>query len=638
MSTKFIRFVAALAVIVSIAGNTGVARAVGPYIVNVAYDSPDSNLGDSSCYDGVAGCTLRAAIEQASYDGVATTITFDSSLAGTTLYLSNTYGSLRISGSNITINGYIGSGNYPPLINGSNLFGKNVIEIQGNSNTLYYLVVRSAAANASSDLGHGIRIYDPTASGYGSYNTLNYLTVYDNAHTGIVVSGDAGGGGYGNTIAHSLIGGANWLQTACSLGGNGWEGIEIKNGADNTNINSNNIVCNGGSGVWLNGGAGGQISGTIIQTNKIGTDGSHDMGNGLAGIADTRASGTQIYNNQISGNGNDGVWLQGSTSAVLTTNRIGLTQDVLTALPNDYSGVFISEGANGNTLGSPTNASSKNIISGNAGCGVEILSGAYNNVLDGNYIGLGGTDGMAVIPNGLAGVCFGGAGSNVLSTGTATAHQFIAGNTREGVYVTNSSNIYINPATYIGVAGDGSAPAGNGREGILLSEGTTNTIISPGKVMYNGLAGIAVVGNTSTGNDLGPYAVGSNVGLPLDLGNDGHTPNDVGDGDSGPNNLLNYPETSFTPPGGFSANTCPGCVVRIYRATGDPTANSGGGIFLSLLNADATTGDFSYTFPVGVSAVTMVTCQPPAYDCSEMSPSVVNTTAMYKLYLPLVIH
>lgn len=59
---------------------TTVVRAGGPYVVTLSYDAPDSNLADGSCYDGVQGCTLRAAIQQASSDGVATEITFDSPL------------------------------------------------------------------------------------------------------------------------------------------------------------------------------------------------------------------------------------------------------------------------------------------------------------------------------------------------------------------------------------------------------------------------------------------------------------------------------------------------------------------------------------------------------------------------------
>jgi len=537
---------------------------------------------------------------------------------------------LVVSGSNITLDGYTGPGNYPPLVNGSNLTGsKNVFEIQGNYNTIQNLVIRDGAAN-------GIYIYDPSASGYGSYNALDNLIIYGNGNNGVAILGDSGGGGHDNTIQHSLIGGANWAQTTCPGDSNGWDGILIANGADNTNINSNTIVCNGNNGIYLFGGTGGQISTTLIQTNKIGTDSINDMGNGLSGIADWQASATNIYNNQISGNGNDGIWLNGSTGGLLTTNRIGVDQTGTMALPNGYSGVTIDNGAMSNTLGNPTDANAGNVISGNTDCGVNIIGGAKDNILDGNFIGLAGTGGTVVVPNGLAGVCFVGVDANTIGSNTATVNQYISGNTREGVYVTNSSGIQIGSVTLIGVMGDSTTSAGNGLQGILLDEGTQNSLLSPGKVMYNGQAGIAVIGNYSTGNDLGGWVISSNGGLPIDLGNDGHTVNGS-QTPPGPNNWVNYPEVSMPASGGFSGIACPGCIVRVYQSIGNPIANYGGGSLIGVITADATTGDFIYTFPPGVTAVTLVACTPSTYDCSEMSPIIENTAvSLLKIYLPML--
>ncbi len=629
---KLFRVVFALALTFALIAPLGYpnqrARASGPYVVNVTYDGPDSNLLDGGiCYDGVSGCPLRAAIQQASYDGVATNITFDSSLAGLTLYLSDTYGSLIVSGSSITINGDTGSGNYPPLINGSNLTGsKNIFEIQGNSNMISNLVVRDGPAN-------GIRIYDSSGSGFGSYNTLDYLHIYGNANNGIAILGDAGGGGHDNTIQHSLIGAANWAQTTCPGDGNGWDGILIAGGADNTNINSNNIVCNGNSGIYMYGGVGGQISGTMIQTNKIGTDGVNDMGNGLSGIADWQATGDTIYNNLISGNGNDGIWLSGSTNATITTNHIGVNQFADTAIPNGYSGITISDGATGNSVGSPTDANARNILSGNSRCGVEILNGATNNVLDGNYIGLG-SGGMTVIPNGLAGVAFDGVSNNALSTSTATVKQFISGNTREGVWAYNSNTIMVNSATYIGVAGNTITPAGNGMEGIMLNE-SGGAYIVPAKIMYNGKAGIAVVGNSATGNKFIPGTIGSNVGLPIDLGNDGHTANGS-QTPPGPNNWQNYPSET-TPTGtSISGISCAGCYIYVYTPIGNPIANNGGGNYLTSITADGTTGAFSYTLPPSLEGVTLIARHPTSGNCSEMS-DIYYKTNHHIIFLPILV-
>lgn len=98
----------ALLLLVSILGSpvgrpTAVV-ATGPYVVNVVTDGPDSNHFDGTCYDGVAGCTLRAALDQAGHDGGTTTITFSSSIAGSTIDLIS-YGPILWDGSNITVDG-----------------------------------------------------------------------------------------------------------------------------------------------------------------------------------------------------------------------------------------------------------------------------------------------------------------------------------------------------------------------------------------------------------------------------------------------------------------------------------------------------------------------------------------------------
>lgn len=625
------RFLVLAAVLICALGTQQTVHASGPYTVNVSYDGPDSNLGDGVCYDGVSGCTLRAAVQQAQHDGVATTIYFDPSLSGIQLYLSNTYGPLVIAGSNITINGYIGASFYPPLINGSNLFGQNVIEIQGNNNTLYFLVVRSAGTHANDNYGNGIYIHDPTSSGMASYNTLNALIVYDNAHNGVLISGDSGGGGHDNLIEHSLIGGGNWGQTACSIDGNMREGIQISGGASFNTITGNTIVCNNNSGIWLNGGSGGTVTGTTISNNRIGTFANTDTGNGLAGITDTSASGTQILSNQIAGNNQDGIWLQASVNTEIYNNRIGVDGSGNAALANAYDGIYITDSANNINIGSSTDISRRNVISGNGFSGIEFFSGANNNVVSGNFIGLG-FDGITPVPNGYAGAAFSNVHNNALgNAGYAPVTQFISANGREGVYIYNSELIFVSNSTYIGVAADGSTARGNALQGVMIAGTSESCSLRPGKDAFNGGAGIAVV-DTATAVEIIPGNIYQNGGLAVDLGNDGHTPNDPGDGDSGPNGLLNYPVVLTKSATGFSGRTCPNCVVSFYSAYGNPTSSFGGGRWLGFLSANGS-GDFAYTFPADVGSVSMITCLDTSdWSCSEMSPAVL----VNGVFLPLV--
>ena len=634
MSQLVLRSVLGLALLMALfapfATPSRAAPADAAFTVNSTGDIDDPTP-DGTCDGGVGDlCTLREAIQESSAASGVKTISFDTALANQTISLS--LGSLIVSGDNITIDGTTSGGDV--IVDaGGQPANSNVFDVQGNNNTIRGLMLQGwpDTRYPDADYGHGVRIYDPTGSGMASNNTLDALRIYGFEHDGILISGDSGGGGNGNTISNSLIGAPNWASTSCTAG-NRWEGIEVRYGPDNTDIDGNWIVCNSNSGIWLDG-RGGQLMGTWIQNNKIGTNGTVDMGNGVEGITDEQAIGTMFLNNVISGNDYDGIWLKGSTGDTLHTNLIGTDETGTVALPNSLNGIIISDGANSNAIGNPTAVAGRNIISGNLLCGVEFTSGATNNLLDGNYIGLG-SSGTVAIPNQLAGVCVYATG-NALSTSTATVNQFISGNSREGVYVMNA-NVYINSATLIGLAGNGSGALGNGLSGILLDNGAAGSIIYPGQVRYNGGAGIAVVGDSSTGNDIGPGVVGNNAGLGIDLGNDGHTPNDVGDGDSGPNNLLNFPEVNMVVPGSFTGMACPGCMVKFFSVIGDPTANGGGGTYLEYVTADMVTGDFSYTFPPGVTAVTMQACE-PTYNCSEFSPSVVNTSApAIRIYLPMI--
>ncbi len=117
--------------------------------------------------------------------------------------------------------------------------------------------------------------------------------------------------------------------------------------------------------------------------------------------------------------------------------------------------------------------------------------------------------------------------------------------------------------------------------------------------------GIAITGATSLQNTISGCHFYSNTGLGIDLGNDGVTPNDPGDIDTGPNLLNNSPVfTAITedPPGTFvlSGTASAFARVELYLAgmTGDagfpPDANQHGPSWLYLASATAgPTGLFS---------------------------------------------
>jgi hypothetical protein len=104
----------------------------------------------------------------------------------------------------------------------------------------------------------------------------------------------------------------------------------------------------------------------------------------------------------------------------------------------------------------------------------------------------------------------------------------------------------------------------------------------------------------------------------------------------GPNNWKHYPWVYSYSSSGFTGNTCVNCGVYIYQVIGNPIANQGGGAYLTTVYADGTVGNFNYTFPPGVLAVTMQTWDPLSNDCSELSPMVINPSS-HKTFVPMVV-
>jgi hypothetical protein len=87
---------------------------------------------------------------------------------------------------------------------------------------------------------------------------------------------------------------------------------------------------------------------------------------------------------------------------------------------------------------------------------------------------------------------------------------------------------------------------GNGYVGVRITDGVSNNLIggtAPGSgntIAFNA-AGIVMTGDGVFGNAMLSNSLFSNGGLGIDLAEDGVTPNDVLDQDSGPNRLQNYP-------------------------------------------------------------------------------------------------
>lgn len=598
------------------------AAALTNFVVDTITDALDSNLGDGICSNGVDGCSLRAAIEQGFSASPPVTITFWSSLAGSTITLSPAFGPIVWSGNSIIVDGTTNN----ITISGAGLgVGQSGFRIQGNNNTLRNLTLRNAPQDA-------VQIGDFAGVGAGNTNLVENLTIIGSGNAGVYVSGSSSSGGQNNTIRGSFIGSSN-LSAACVSGEANGYGVQVANGAIGTKIgdvgSANTIVCNTQSGVQIVG-LGGSYN-TEVKSNHIGTNGTAARGNGTAGVYNERAGGTLIRNNVVSGNGWAGIWINNSADVTLAGNRIGTNSAGTAAIPNGHDGIALTDGTTNATVGGSVLAD-RNVISGNTFCGVRLRDGSHLNRLDFNLIGLNAA-GTTALPNGEAGVAVFNSNDNSIGTSLAGVSQYISGNTREGVYIENSFRNFVGQKSLIGVAGDNTTPRGNGLQGVMLN-GATNSIVVAGLIAYNGGAGVAVLGDTATANRVYPIEIRANGGLPIDLGNDGFTPNGART-PPGPNNWINYPVITGGSGSAVSGTACANCTVYILRAIGNPAAPGGGGIYLTEVTADGS-GHWNAALTGGVTSkdVSLGACQFPCDltggNTSEMSPR-------WLLSLPLIL-
>jgi hypothetical protein len=157
---------------------------------------------------------------------------------------------------------------------------------------------------------------------------------------------------------------------------------------------------------------------------------------------------------------------------------------------------------------------------------------------------------------------------NIIGGTTAGARNVISGN---GPGVVIGTTIGGSGATgnivqgnYIGTDVTGTTGLGNGSNGVKIYNASNNIVggTDAGEanvIAFNGFAGVIVlhdniVGVSSTGNRILSNAIFSNGALGIDLLPPtfaaGVMLNDAGDGDSGANNLQNYPFLSAVTPNG----------------------------------------------------------------------------------------
>ena len=424
------------------------------------------------------------------------------------------------------------------VIGGNNGSGVAITGAAAISNTIRnnFIGLRADATGTVGNSFYGVLV---DGAGVNTIGTGNVIS--GNGFMGVLVNGGAGGTDViGNTIGCNIAG-----DTALPNGSHGVEVADSPNvhvGGDATVGRANFISGNGGNGVFVHGAA---ASGATVVGNTIGTraSGMSALPNALRGVAVIGSSNVTIGDatvaggdNTISGNGGDGVYIQGGSGNRVLTNTIGNGSD--TAVPNNGSGIYLDSTVN------PILDTS--LIGGNTSHGIRIAGGSGALVI-GNVIGVT-LNGNSPLPNGGNGISLEGTSGATIGQVGGGKGNTMSSNGGAGIAITNSSNTTIDAAV-VGLNVSANAPLPNLGHGVLV-QGTSNNnaIGTPATASYVATnAGIGVAILAGTGNRIRGTRIFANGAQGIDLDRNGAAPfdgvtyNDPGDVDSGANGLLNAP-------------------------------------------------------------------------------------------------
>jgi hypothetical protein len=320
---------------------------------------------------------------------------------------------------------------------------------------------------------------------------IDDVAVYNRALTAVEVQRiyNAGGGSKpngtnGNLIAGNLIG-TNAAGTGAL--GNGGAGITLESSHSNTiggtTPGAGNVISsNSQAGILAT-----LSDNTAIQGNSIGTSasGTLGLGNGDRGIyiqgsTSFTVTGTVISGNLISDNGivglASGVRLEDDAGTLVQGNKIGT--DITGSLPlgNFLYGLRLLSSTN-DTIGGLTSGTG-NLISANGSTGLY-LQGASGTVIQGNDIGTD-ANGRFAVPDGATSggpggilIDSGGTGNTIGGTSSA-ARNLISGNVGDGVSIRGSGTTgNLVQGNYVGTNATGTAPIA-GTVALYQAEGNAN--------------------------------------------------------------------------------------------------------------------------------------------------------------------
>ena len=461
------------------------------------------------------------------------------------------------------------------------------IDLDGNTTSFDGVNIFADEVTVSGLAVHGFR-YGISSTNTSSETTFIWGNYVGTETDGTTTETNVSNGIYLNQVSNSFIG---------------------TNGDNINDANEGNLASDSYGGINIRG-----TSGVLVAGNYIGTDknGTADLGNRYLGIHVRDAAGENIigfddsainstaahFRNLSSGNGTDGIRLTNSSNQIISGNYLGTDISSTGSIRNGGYGVQYVGTCDNNLIGTNANGDDdekeRNIISGgNSGFRTGSGNIGINNVIAGNYFGTDATGNTAnPNENPAISVNSGQTGFRIGTNGDGVNDEVegnvISGNDDDGIRVAGGVNTLI-AGNKIGVGADGTTVLGNSKRGIFITSTTNNTIIgyTPTMVNTNELeVGNFIKNNNETGiglagsglnNRISRNQISENDGLGIDLGYDGVTENDNGDGDSGTNNLLNFPVFEAANLAGnnltISGFAPAGSVIEFFVADAGPNPN-----------------------------------------------------------------
>ncbi len=309
--------------------------------------------------------------------------------------------------------------------------------------------------------------------------------------TGLVALGNVFDGVSLTNDLHNNVIGGDTAGERNVISGNGDDGVSFVNDAADNIVSSNYIGLGVDGSTLLPNTDNGIALGSRAQNNTIGGD--------LPG-----------ERNIISGNNGYGITIEGHDN-IITGNYIGTDAGGNAARGNLADGIYLTDEADNNVIGGNT-AGERNLISGNGDDGVS-LDGAASNTVSGNFIGVNSSGSIVLPNADYGIYMGDGAQNNTIGGTTAAEGNVISGNVDAGLYVAGeatSDNVIA--YNYIGTDPTGIADLGNTQQGIELDFGTHDNTIGPGNLIaHNGYDGIFVDKDTTIGNMITQNRIYSNI-------------------------------------------------------------------------------------------------------------------------------